>query len=252
MKILSWNVNGLRSVHNKGVFLNWVKKEDPDIICLQEIKAQKNQIPNELHLSNYNLCVNQAEKKGYSGVLVYSKEKPIKVREYLGLSRFDNEGRLLWLSFKDFDLLNLYIPHGGRQKENLKYKLSSYSKLLEKLNSNKRRNIILAGDFNIAHNEIDLERPKSNLNNIMFTPEERSQLDGLINLGFIDSFRKFHKKGGNYTWWPYYRDARNRNLGWRIDYIFCSKNISSKLDKTYIQKDVFGSDHCPIGIDIKD
>ena len=143
------------------------------------------------------------------------------------------------------------MPHGGRKKENLKYKLDVYTELLKKLKRNNRRKLIIIGDFNIAHQEIDLERPKQNNNNIMFTSEERKQILKIIDMGFVDTFRKFNKKGGNYTWWPYMRNARQRNLGWRIDYCFISKNLSGKLTKAFILPKVAGSDHCPVGINIK-
>ena len=157
---------------------------------------------------------------------------------------------MLKLKYPDFTLVNFYIPHGGRQKENLSYKLEVYELLLNFLSKIKNQNVIVIGDFNIAHQEIDLARPKDNQKNIMFTPEERRKLDEIIELGFIDSFRIFNKKGGNYTWWPYFVDARERNLGWRIDYIFVSKPLWNKLKGAFILKDVYGSDHCPVGIEL--
>lgn len=250
MKIVSWNVNGLRSISKKG-FSDWLRKENVDIVCLQEIKAQKEQLASELlNPTGYYSYINSAQKKGYSGVLVYSKEKPISVKKKLGISRFDNEGRILELKYKTFTLINFYLPHGGRRKENFKYKLDVYKKLLKKLKRNVNRRLILIGDFNIAHEEIDLEKPKQNHNNIMFTDEERTQISTIIDMGYIDTFRKFNKKGGNYTWWPYMGNARERNLGWRIDYCFISKNLSGKLKKAFILPKVAGSDHCPIGINI--
>ncbi|MBC8294224.1 MAG: exodeoxyribonuclease III [Pelagibacterales bacterium] len=246
MKIISWNVNGIRSVHKKG-FLEWFKKTKADIVCLQETKAQKEQIPDDLiNLKNYYFYSNQAVKKGYSGVAVWTKQLPIKVDYKLGLKRFDQEGRILKLEYPDFTLINLYLPHGGRNKENLAYKLECYTKLLSFLK--KTKNTILVGDFNIAHQEIDLARPGNNKNNIMFTPEERKQIDNLISLGFTDTFRKFNQKPGNYTWWPYFVNARDRNLGWRIDYCFTSKGLSIK--DAFILNKVKGSDHCPIGINV--
>lgn len=248
MKIVSWNVNGLRSVSKKG-FGDWLKKENADIVCLQEIKVQKEQLtPELLKPKGYYSFINSAQKKGYSGVLVYSKVKPISVKNKLGIKRFDNEGRMLELKYKTFTLINLYLPHGGRKKENLKYKLDVYSKLLNKLKRNNSGRLVLIGDFNIAHQEIDLERPKQNHNNIMFTNEERKQISNIIDMGFVDTFRKFNNKGGNYTWWPYMRNARQRNLGWRIDYCFVSNNLQSCLTKALMLPKVNGSDHCPIGI----
>jgi len=250
MKIISWNVNGIRSVHRKG-FLDWFKKTKADIVCLQEIKAQKEQIPDDLiNFKNYHFYSNQADKKGYSGVAVLTKQKPIKVDYKLNLKRFDQEGRILKLTYSNFILINLYLPHGGRGKENLGYKLEAYQYLLKYLKKNKDKKIILTGDFNIAHQEIDLARPGNNKNNIMFTPEERKQIDSLISLGFTDTFRKFNQKTGNYTWWPYSFDARQRNVGWRIDYIFTSKKLTNKLRKSFIFAKDKGSDHCPIGVDM--
>ncbi len=250
VKIISWNVNGLRSLSKKG-FIDWFEKENIDTLCLQEIKVKKEQLtPYLVKPPGYYSYFNSAKKKGYSGVLVYSRERPISVKKELGINKFDNEGRILELKYKTFTLINLYLPHGGRKKENLKYKLNVYKKLLNKIRRNKKRKLVLIGDFNIAHLAIDLERPKQNVNNIMFTPFERRQIDDLISLGFIDTFRKFHKKGGNYTWWPYMRNARQRNLGWRIDYCFISDNLSKSLTDAFILPKVMGSDHCPIGINI--
>ncbi len=194
MKILSWNVNGVRAVAKRG-FLKWLKNTKADIVCLQEIKAQKEQIPQDLiNLKNYHFCFNQAQKKGYSGVAVYTKEKPKKVEYVLGLKRFDSEGRILKLTFPKFTLINLYLPHGGRQKENLDYKLEAYSVLYNLLKRNKDKNLILIGDFNIAHQEIDLARPRDNQKNIMFTEKERKQIDKIVQLGFTGTFREFNQK----------------------------------------------------------
>ena len=246
MKIISWNVNGLRSVVRKG-FLEWINTEKPDIVCLQETKAQETDLGWDLkQVGNYNSHFNSAEKKGYSGVAVYTLEKPISVKHKLGHKRFDKEGRILKLEFPKFILVNVYIPHGGRGKENLEYKLEVYTRLTKYLEKLKAKKLIIAGDFNIAHSEIDLARPKNNKNNIMFTPEERSRIDSFLKLGFSDTFRGFNKKRGNYTWWPYFANARERNLGWRIDYIFTSEGIKPK--NAFILDKVYGSDHCPIGI----
>ena len=250
MKIISWNINGIRAIYKKN-FLDWFIATNADIVCLQEIKAQKEQIPSDLLAQkDYYLYFNQAVKKGYAGVAVFTKQKPLKVEYKLGLNRFDQEGRILQLEYPSFILINVYLPHGGRQKENLDYKLKVYDYLLEYLQKSKDRNIILIGDFNIAHQDIDLARPRQNQNNIMFTLEERQQIDKIINLGFLDSFREFHKEGSHYTWWPYMAKARQRNLGWRIDYIFISKELTKNLKDAFILSEVMGSDHCPIGIEI--
>lgn len=249
MKIISWNVNGIRATHRKNP--KWFKKINADIVCLQEIKAQLAQIPNGLiRPKNYYSYFNFAQKKGYSGVAIYTKKKPLTVEDKLGLKRFDTEGRILKLGFPGFVLINIYLPHGGRQKENLKYKLEVYRRLLNHLRKIKNQKIILIGDFNIAHKEIDLARPKGNKNNIMFTSEERKQIGKLIDLGFTDTFRKFRKNGGNYTWWPHAFNARQRNLGWRIDYCFVSKSLISRIRSGFILKKITGSDHCPTGLEI--
>jgi exodeoxyribonuclease-3 len=250
MKIVSWNVNGLRSIYKKG-FLKWFNKIKADIVCLQETRVFQKELPLDLlRIKNYHLYFNEAEKKGYAGVAVYTKEKPLKIESKLGLERFDQEGRILKLEYSDFILINLYLPHGGRSKENLDYKLEVYKHLLKYFQKIKDKNVILAGDFNIAHQEIDLARPEENKNNIMFTQEERDQIEKIIKLGFKDSFRMFNKEGGNYTWWPYFVNARERNLGWRIDYIFVSKSLSQNVKNASILKEIMGSDHCPIEIEI--
>lgn len=248
MKILSWNVNGLRSVYRKG-FLEWLTSSTTDIVCLQETKARKEQLPFDLtKLTNYQTYFSSAKKKGYSGVAVYTENKPLDVKHGIGLKRFDSEGRILRLDFKDFILLNLYLPHGGHQKENLGYKLDTYDYLLDYLDNLKEEKMVLAGDFNVAHQEIDLAHPRKNKDNIMFTDEEREKISKLIDLGFTDSFRKFNKEAGNYSWWPYGYNARERNIGWRIDYIFTSKTLTPKLKSAKIYLEVTGSDHCPVGI----
>ncbi len=262
MKIISWNVNGLRAVYKKG-FLGWLKKSGANVVCLQEIKAQMDKVPAELiNPAGYFSFYNPARKKGYSGTAVFTKQKPLKVINKMGLARFDNEGRILRLDYPDFVLINLYLPHGGRDKGNLGYKLEVYRKLLNyltkthltpALSSTKERGqkrIVLIGDFNIAHEEIDLARPKQNQKNIMFTSEERSQIDKLVKMGFTDTFRQLHPNEKKYTWWPYFANARQRNLGWRIDYSFVSKKLAFKLKRAEILTVVAGSDHCPIAVEI--
>ena len=249
MKILSWNVNGLRAVYHRN-FLEWTKRSKADILCLQEIKAQKEDLPQELiNFKGYISYFNFATKKGYSGVAIYSRIPATLINYNLGIRRFDREGRFLELSYPQFTLINLYLPHGGRKKENLSYKLRVYGTLLKYLRRKKDQTLILIGDFNIAHQEIDLARPKANKNNIMFTPKERIQIDNIISVGFCDTFRKFHQEGGWYTWWPYYAKARERNLGWRIDYCFVSESLCSKIKDAFIDSKTRGSDHCPIGIE---
>lgn len=251
MKIVSWNVNGLRSIFKKD-FLNWFKDENADIVCLQEIKVQEGQIPESLiNPEGYFSYFNFAHKKGYSGVVVYTKEKPLVVEKKIGLERFDSEGRILKLEFKDFILINVYMPNGGQQKENLDYKIETYDQLFKYLETIKEKPLVLAGDFNIAHKEIDLAEPEKNQNSIMYTPEERANINKLIERGFSDTFRIFHKdKTGQYTWWSYFSLSRDRNLGWRIDYVFTSKDMTPKVKDAFISTYVMGSDHCPVGVEI--
>lgn len=258
MKIISWNVNGLRSIYRKG-FLDWLGKEDFDIVCLQEIKIQKEQLSFDfLEPVGYKAIFNSAERPGYSGVAVYTKIVPEKIERKLGLSRFDKEGRMLKLEFGDFTLINVYIPHGARDKRNLDYKLEVYRELNDMLKGSfgklrtglRNKRLILVGDFNVAHKAIDLARPENNKNNIMFTVEERKQIGNIINLGFVDTFREFNKEGRHYTWWPYRVDARKRNLGWRIDYLFVSGKLIPLLKNAFVLNEIEGSDHCPVGIEI--
>ncbi len=248
MKIISWNVNGIRNVYKKD-FIEWLGEIRADVICLQETKAQPDQLPQDLtKIGDYASYFSSANKKGFSGVAIYTKQKPQKIESQIGLRRFDDEGRFLKFDFPRFTLINLYLPHGGRQKENLDYKLEVYNFLLKYLAKIKKQNLILIGDFNVAHKDIDLARPKDNKNNIMFTPEERKQIDKLIKLGFTDTFRKFHKESGYYTWWLY--QLRDQNIGWRIDYAFTSKALTPKVKDAFILPEVSGSDHCPIEVEI--
>jgi exodeoxyribonuclease-3 len=248
MKIISWNVNGLKSIFKKGL-LEFLEKENPDILCLQEIKFQSFF---ETKIKNYFAFFNCAKRKGLWGVAVFTKRKPIKVERNFGFKRVNDEGRFLKLDFKDFSLINVYLPHGGRKKENLGYKLRVFKELRKYLKKSEQKNIILAGDFNVAHTELDLARPKENKNNIMFLPQERTQIDKILKLGFLDTFRHFHKEEKVFTWWLRAFDAKKRDIGWRIDYIFVSKRLTSKLKDAFVLRDVKGSDHCPIGVEFND
>ena len=249
MKIISWNVNGLRAAYKKG-FLDWFKKSKADIVCIQELRAEKEQLPEDLiNIKGYYSYFNSAVKKGYSGTAIYTKEKPLRVEKEIGFKRFDEEGRMIKLEFKDFTLINFYMPNGGRQKQTMDFKLKFYDYLFKYLKKNNKK-LILTGDFNIAHKEIDLARPKANKNNTGFTLVEREKIDKLIGLGFIDSFRFFNKNKKAYTFWSNFARARERDVGWRIDYFFLSKDLLSKCKKPFILKDVIGSDHCPIGIEV--
>jgi exodeoxyribonuclease-3 len=249
MNIFSWNINGLKSIL-KCNFLDWIKISKADIVCLQEIKMRLDEMKATLlKPKDFFFYFNCGKRKGMWGVGVLTKEKPKKVKAKIGSERFDNEGRFLELKYPQFTLINFYAPHGGRKKENLNYKFEVYKEFLKYLKERKSENLIIAGDFNIAHKEIDLARPKENENNTMFTLKEREQIDKIIKLGFVDTFRYFHKDGGNYTWWPYSFNGKKRNLGWRIDYIFVSKSLVPKLKNAFIMKEVESSDHCPIGIE---
>jgi len=250
MKITTWNVNGIRAAHKKG-FLRWLKKDKSDIVCLQEIKAKKNQLPKKiLNLKQYEIIVCDANRPGYAGTMVLTKNRPKPIKEKINYKKFNKEGRIVALNYVNFTLINLYMPHGARDKSKLGHKLKSYEELFLFINKLKNKNIILAGDFNIAHKEIDLARPKHNKNNIMFTPEERERITKLHSLGFVDTYRKLHPQGKKYTWWPYFANARTRNLGWRIDYIFVTHQLIKKLKSAKILTKITGSDHCPANIEI--
>jgi exodeoxyribonuclease-3 len=246
MRIISWNVNGLRSVYRKSL-LNWLSDSDIDIVCLQEIKAQKEQLDVEVgKFFDYKLFINSGMRMGYSGVAIYSRTSPRAIRTEFGFTRFDNEGRGIEVVYSDFTLVNLYLPHGGWEKQNLSYKLAVYDFLIEYLESKRDQNLIITGDFNIAHSEIDLARPKQNFNNTMFTTEERRRVDKILSLGFVDCFRRLHPDASTYTWWSYRPGARERNIGWRIDYSLISASLVPSLRSASILHHVLGSDHCPI------
>ena len=250
LKIISWNVNGIRAIHKKG-FIDWLKKENPDIMCLQETKAWPEQLPEELiNLSPYYSFFSSAEKKGYSGVGVYSKIAPVSVEHGLGIEKFDSEGRTLLIDFQDFVLFNIYYPNGKASEARLEYKLGFYEAFLSKAMEFKKagRNIVICGDLNTAHKEIDLARPKENSNTSGFLPTERSWIDKFLNTGFIDVFREFCKSPDQYTWWDYATRARERNVGWRIDYFFVDNKTQKLVSDAFILPNVKGSDHCPVGV----
>jgi exodeoxyribonuclease-3 len=249
MKISSWNVNGLRAAYKKG-FLDWLKKEGADIICLQETKAHQEQLPEDIiNIPGFFSYFSRPEKKGYSGVALYSKEKPLKV-SFAFKKEFDGEGRLVKAEYKNFTLYNVYFPNGKASLQRLKYKMDFYKAFLNEIKneSKKARGVIFCGDVNTAHKEIDLARPKANENTSGFLPQERAWIDEVINKGFVDAFRVFNSKGDNYTWWDLKSKARERNVGWRIDYFFISKNLKENLKSASINNRAMGSDHCPITI----
>ena len=252
VKIVSWNINGIRAIHKKGALESLVKQESPDILCLQEIKARTEQIPTMSYMSEYLSYYNSADKAGYSGVAVYCKENPFNVDNKIGLEEFDKEGRVLKLKFKQFTLYNFYFVNGGKSQESFELKLKAYEHLTAFLKKELDRGekIILMGDFNVAHTELDIARAKANEKNIGFTKGERQKITDLLQAGFVDSFRVFNKGGGHYTWWRPFANARYNNVGWRIDYAFVSKNFAKNLKLAFILPKIMGSDHCPVGVEI--
>lgn len=252
MRLLSWNVNGIRAIEKKG-FLQWLEKESPDILCLQETKAHPEALVEKiLKPSGYYTYWAWAERKGYSGVSIFSKKEPAQVTVGLGISEFDLEGRTLIADYGDFVLFNVYYPNGGEGNKRVPFKMRFYDAFLdyaEKLRKQGRK-IIITGDVNTAHTEIDLARPKQNEKTTGFLPEERAWVTKFIGSGYTDTFRHFFKEPGHYTWWDYKTGARARDVGWRIDYFFVSENLLPNLKNAFILKDVLGSDHCPVGIEL--
>jgi exodeoxyribonuclease-3 len=250
LKIISWNVNGIRAIYKKD-FAGWFKNENADIVCVQETKADKTQFPKDItEFEGYSFYCSWAEKKGYSGVAVWSRIKPESVNTSIENKRFDSEGRILRLDFKDFILFNIYFPNGGASLERLRYKMEFYDYLIGYLKQFKNKTVIMCGDYNTAHFPEDLARPKENEKVSGFMPEEREKLDALITAGYADAFRHFNKEPGNYTWWDYKTAARSRNVGWRLDYFFVSRHSLKHLKSAGIENRVFGSDHCPVSIEI--
>lgn len=250
MKLISWNVNGLRAVQKKG-FLDYVAQEDPDILCLQETKVHEEQLTDELkNISGYYCHFCSGERKGYSGVCTYSKTEPLNVYRGFNIERFDNEGRILIAEYPDFTLFNIYYPNGKKNQERLQYKMDFYDAFLDYANNlrSQGKNIIVCGDINTAHKEIDIARPKENSKISGFLPEERAWMDKFISQGYVDTFRMFNDQPEQYTWWDMVTRARERNKGWRIDYFFVSDNIKDRVKDAFIRSEVMGSDHCPIGI----
>lgn len=246
-KLISWNVNGLRACIGKG-FLDFVKNEDADIFCIQESKLQAGQV--ELDLPGYYQYWNYAEKKGYSGTAVFTKEKPVNVTYGIGIEKHDHEGRVITLEFENFYFVTVYTPNSQDELKRLSYRMEwendflAYLKKLEQTGP-----VVFCGDLNVAHKEIDLKNPKTNRQNAGFTDEERNKFTALTNAGFIDTFRHFYPDlEGAYSWWSYRFHAREKNAGWRIDYFLVSESLKDTLSDALIYKDVFGSDHCPIGL----
>lgn len=252
MKLISWNVNGIRSVYNKG-FLEWFTKESPNILCLQETKAQFDQFPLEVReLSNHSISHSSAEKKGYSGVATISREKLLDTQK-LEEKIFDDEGRVLIHELEDFFLLNCYFPNGQRDHNRVPYKLEFCDSILKRMNElRKKKEIIITGDFNTAHKEIDLANPKTNKNTTGFLPVEREWMDKFIGNGYVDIFRELNPQAtGAYTWWSNRPGVRERNIGWRIDYFFITPGLRDRVKSATILPNIKGSDHCPIVLELK-
>lgn len=250
MLLYSWNINGFKTCDKYDGYSK-ILNENPDFFCLQEVKVHDPNLLNNLFTLEYQHYYNFSNEKGRNGVYILAKNPAKQYISTIGFEPFDYEGRFICLEYDEFYLINVYMPHGGRKKESLKYKLSVYEKFLKFLKTLCEKQVIISGDFNIAYSNLDVERYKDNFNNTMFTIDERKQLQDLLDIGFIDTYRTLNANNREYTWWPYAFEARKRNIGWRIDYIFISTGLSDKLKKVYIRKDILGSDHCPIGINIE-
>ena len=250
MKLISWNVNGLRAVLRKN-FLQFLDDEKPDVLCLQETKCTPDDVE-QLWPAHYVTHWNCATKKGYSGTAIFSREKPLKVTTGIGHAEHDGEGRVLTAEFAGFFIVNVYVPNSQRELTRLAYRQQwdrDFLRYLKKLE--RRKPVIFCGDLNVAHTEIDLANAKANEKNHGFTPEERAGFGTLLDAGFIDTFREFERGGGHYSWWSQMPGVRTRNIGWRLDYFLLSAALRPRLQRAFILKDVPGSDHCPVGIELK-
>ncbi len=253
MKLISWNVNGVRAVAQKG-FMSWFEAQEADIVCLQETKATEQQLDLFLkHPAGYGSHWHSAEKAGYSGTAIYTRREPQEVIHGLGIPEFDSEGRVLQMDFGDFRLINAYFPNSQREHTRLGYKVAFCKAMLEHTESlrGKGKHVVLCGDFNIAHREIDLRNPKENMNNAGFLPEERAWLDQFERAGYVDTFRRFTKDPGHYTWWSYRPGVRARNIGWRLDYFWVNEEFGDRLVSARHQPEVMGSDHCPVVLELR-
>jgi exodeoxyribonuclease-3 len=250
VKLLSWNVNGLRAVLRKN-FLEFLAAETPDILCLQETKCRPEDVE-QLWPADYTTYWNSAEKKGYSGTAIFTRTRPLQVTQGIGVAEHDREGRVVTAEYADFILVNSYVPNSQRELTRLPYRQQwdrdflAYLKGLEQ-----RKPVIWCGDLNVAHTEIDLANPKANVKNHGFTPEERAGFGAALAAGFVDTFREFEKGPRHYTWWSPMGGARGRNVGWRIDYFLASAALRPRLKSAYIRPDVLGSDHCPVGLELR-
>ncbi len=247
MKIVSWNVNGLRAVLRKN-FLEYLAAESPDVLCLQETRAGLEDVE-QLWPVTYTTYWNTAQKKGYSGTAIFTRTRPLQIVHGLGVPKHDKEGRVLTAEYADFFLVNVYVPNSQRELTRLAYRQRwdrDFLRYLKKLEC--RKPVVFCGDLNVAHTEIDLANPKANVKNHGFTPQERAGFSAFVRAGFLDTFREFEKCGGHYTWWSPMAGARARNVGWRIDYFLISAALRPRLKHAFIRPDVTGSDHCPVGI----
>lgn len=253
MKLATWNVNGIRSVLNKGALQEYVLESNPDILCLQETKAQQEQVELGMEFSEYDVYFNSAVKKGYSGTAIFTKVKPLSVTYGIGIEEHDQEGRVITAEFEKFYLVSVYTPNAKRDLSRLAYRQvweDDFLAYIKKLEETKP--VIFCGDLNVAHKEIDLANPKTNVNNAGFTKEERAKFDQVVASGLVDAFRYLHPDAvGAYSWWSYMGGARARNIGWRIDYFVVSKSLAPLLKEVDIRSDVTGSDHCPVEIEVK-
>lgn len=250
-KLITWNVNGIRAAEKKGLY-KWMREEDPDILCIQETKAQPDVLTKKfIEPEGYYSYFASAERKGYSGVVTYTKEKPLAVR-FMGIEEFDSEGRYIETEFEEFILINCYFPNSQTEGKRLDYKIRFCDALQEKMEAlrSEGKRLILCGDYNVAHKEIDLANPKTNTKNPGFLPEERAWMDRFIEAGFIDVFRFFEPGPGYYTWWSYRTKARERNIGWRIDYFAITEDLLDDIKNCEIMADVMGSDHCPVLLEL--
>ena len=252
MKLISWNVNGVRAVLKKG-FLEWMQAAKADVICLQETKAHPGDVQHVEWPKGYTAFWNSAVKKGYSGTVIFTREAPLKVTNGIGEAAHDDEGRVITAEFSDFFLVNVYQPNSQRGLTRLDYRTQAWDpaflKHLKKLG--KKKPVVFCGDLNVAHTEIDLTNPKPNRRNAGFTDEERANFSTLLGQGFVDTFREFEKGPGHYSWWSQMMNCRARNIGWRVDYFVASAALQPRLKRAWILPEVMGSDHCPVGLELK-
>jgi exodeoxyribonuclease-3 len=251
MRIISWNVNGIRAAEKKG-FIDWMKTENPDIVCIQETKAQREQLSEKLlNINGYTSYFESAERKGYSGVAIYTKHEPKSITN-LGVAEYDDEGRVIIAEYDDFFLVNCYFPNSQEKGKRINYKIGFCDAILEHCNKlvAEGKNIVLTGDYNIAHTEIDLARPKQNEDNPGYLPAEREWMTKFLSNGYIDTFRTLHPEEIKYSWWSYRAGARARNVGWRIDYFCVNESFKENVKAAEILNEVMGSDHCPVVIEI--